>query len=123
MLPPNTPELALQASHQLKENIVITGVRARMNYRGKKMRFKVETPSGVSQQLFSVPAFNYGWQPHYLLDEPVSVNAGSTLHVIGALDNSESNPTNPDPDLEIRFGFNSWEEMFTGYFTFYQSLD
>ena len=44
-----------------------------MNYRGKKMRFEVEAPSGVSNQLFSVPAFNYGWQPHYLLDEPVTV--------------------------------------------------
>ena len=123
VLPPNTPELALQASHLLEENIVITGVRARMNYRGKKMRFVVEAPSGVSQQLLSVPAFNYGWQPHYLLDIPVFANAGSTLRVIGALDNSESNPTNPDPDLEIRFGFNSWEEMFTGYFTYYQSFD
>ena len=123
VLPPNTPELALQASHLIDENIVITGVRARMNYRGKRMRFMVETPSGVSQQLFSVPAFNYGWQPHYLLDAPVSVKAGSTLHVIGALDNSKSNPTNPAPDLEIKFGFNSWEEMFTGYFTYYPSLD
>ena len=81
------------------------------------------SPSGVSQQLFSVPAFNYGWQPHYLLDKPVSVSAGSTLRVAGALDNSVSNPTNPDPDLEIPFGFNSWEEMFTGYFTYYQSFD
>ena len=123
VLPPNTPELALQASHLLDENIMITGVRARMNYRGKKMRFEVEAPSGISTQLFSVPAFNYGWQPHYLLNDPVSVSAGSTLRVTGALDNSASNPTNPDPDLEIPFGFNSWEEMFTGYFTYFQSLD
>ena len=123
VLPPNTSEFALQASHSLDENIVITGVRARMNYRGKKMRFEVEAPSGVSNQLFSVPAFNYGWQPHYLLDEPVTAIAGSTLRVTGALDNSESNPTNPDPNLEIPFGFNSWEEMFTGYFTYHQSLD
>lgn len=123
VLPPNTPEFALQASHSLDENIVITGVRARMNYRGSRMRFEIEAPSGVSQQLFSVPAFNYGWQPHYLLDKPVFVSAGSTLRVAGALDNSESNPTNPDPDLEIPFGFNSWEEMFTGYFTYYQSFD
>ena len=123
VLPPNTPEFTLEASHSLDENIVITGVRARMNYRGSRMRFEVEAPSGVSQQLFSVPAFNYGWQPHYLLDEPVFVSAGSTLRIAGALDNSESNPTNPDPNLEIPFGFNSWEEMFTGYFTYYQSLD
>ena len=94
-----------------------------MNYRGKKMRFMVEAPDGSTQQLLSVPAYNYGWQPHYLLDTPVAVSAGSKLHVIGAFDNSESNPTNPDPSLEIKFGLNSWEEMFTGYFTYHRSLD
>jgi hypothetical protein len=45
------------------------------------------------------------------------------VHVIGALDNSVSNPTNPDPSLEIKFGLNSWEEMFTGYFTYHPALD
>jgi len=47
------------------------------------------------------------------------VAAGSTLRVIGAFDNSLSNPSNPDPSKEVTFGLESWEEMFTGYFTFY----
>ena len=72
------------------------------------------------KELFSVPAYNNGWQPHYLLDQAESVQAGSTLRVIGAFDNSASNPSNPDPNKEVTFGLESWEEMFTGYFTFYE---
>jgi hypothetical protein len=87
------------------------------------MKFVVADPDGSEEVIFSVPAYNYGWQPHYKLEQPLSIAAGSTLRVVGALDNSISNPTNPDPDKEITSGFNSWEEMFTGYFTYYQKVD
>ena len=118
-LPANTPNFPQQASHVFSHAAMITGVRARMNYRGKKMKFLVETAAGVQTEIFSVPAYNYGWQPHYVLDEPIEIAAGSRVIVKGALDNSVSNPTNPDPDRVISFGLESWEEMFAGYFSFY----
>ncbi len=123
VLPPNTPEFPQEASHVFDQDIVLTGVRARMNYRGKKMKFIAESPSGSRETILSVPAYNYGWQPHYELDQPISLPAGTRVHVVGALDSSESNPTNPDPSLEIRYGLNSWEEMFTGYFTYHPATD
>lgn len=119
VLPPNANDFELQAEQQVEQDIVVTGVRARMNFRGKRMKFVVENPDGRIRELFSVPAYNYGWQPDYLLDEAAPVVAGSTLRVIGAFDNSISNPSNPDPGKEVTFGLESWEEMFTGYFTFY----
>jgi hypothetical protein len=119
LLPPNANDFELQAEQQVEQGIVVTGVRARMNFRGKRMKFVVENPEGLTRELFSVPSYNYGWQPDYLLDEAEPVAAGSTLRVIGAFDNSLSNPSNPDPDKEVTFGLESWEEMFTGYFTFY----
>ena len=123
VLPPNKPNFELEAEHVVSQDIVVTGVRARMSFRGKKMKFVVADPDGNEEVIFSVPAYNYGWQPHYKLEQPLSIAAGSTLRVVGALDNSISNPTNPDPDKEITSGFNSWEEMFTGYFTYYQKVD
>ena len=119
LLPPNENDFELQAEQQVEQDITVTGVRARMNFRGKRMKFVVENPQGQIRELFSVPAYNYGWQPDYLLDEAEPVAAGSTLRVIGAFDNSISNPSNPDPNKEVIFGLESWEEMFTGYFTFY----
>lgn len=119
VLPPNDHDFELQAEHRLEQDAIITGVRARMNFRGKRMKFVVENPDGQVKELFSVPAYNYGWQPHYELEEAESVAAGSILRVLGAFDNSISNPSNPDPDKEVTFGLESWEEMFTGYFTYY----
>lgn len=119
LLPPNVNDFELQAEQKIEQDIVVTGVRARMNFRGKRMKFVVENPAGQVRELFSVPAYNYGWQPDYLLEEAEPVAAGSTLRVIGAFDNSISNPSNPDPDKVVTFGLESWEEMFTGYFTFH----
>jgi len=123
VLPPNEHNYEMHAEHVFEEDVVVTGVRARMNYRGKKMKFAVEMSDGSLKEFFSVPAYNYGWQPHYLLDQPELVPAGSKVHVIGAFDNSISNPSNPDPSKEITFGLESWDEMFTGYFTYYKPVE
>lgn len=123
ILPPEVADFPQQASHVFEEAVVLTGLRARMNYRGKKMKFVAQYPDGSSETLLSVPAYNYGWQPHYVLNTPRRLPAGTRVQVIGALDNSASNPTNPDPTLEIKYGLNSWEEMFTGYFTFHPAMD
>ena len=105
----------------LESAVQLTAVRSRMNFRGKKMKFTLETPDGAMQDIFSIPAYNYGWQPNYTLDQPQAIPVGSIVHVIGAFDNSLSNPFNPDPTQEVQFGLNSWEEMFTGYLTFYKT--
>lgn len=118
-IPANTADFPQQASHQFEEAVVITGVRARMNYRGKRMKFLAESPSGERTEIFSVPAYNYGWQPHYILEEPVNLSPGSRVIVEGAFDNSVSNPTNPNPESAVGFGLESWEEMFAGYFTYH----
>lgn len=120
-LPADVANFPLSAETKIEADIIVTGVRARMSYRGKKMRFVSVDPNGGERILFSVPAYNYGWQPHYVFDEPVAIAAGSRLRVEGALDNSLSNPTNPDPSRAVAWGLESWEEMFTGYFTYYET--
>ena len=92
-LPPNEHNHPMQAEHVFEEEVVLTGVRARMNYRGKKMKFAIEESDGSLREIFSVPAYNYGWQPHYILEQPEVLPAGTRVHVIGAFDNSLT--TNP----------------------------
>jgi hypothetical protein len=41
---------------------------------------------------------------------------GTKIECIGWFDNSPNNPRNPDPNAEVRFGEQSWEEMMVGYF-------
>lgn len=120
-LPANEQEIPMQASHRFDQSVVITGVRARMNERGKRMKFTLERPDGAIEELLSIPAYNYAWQPHYVLAEPVLAPAGSQVHVIGAFDNSVSNPFNPDPNQSVGSGVDAESEMFTGYFTYYKA--
>ena len=121
IIPPQVADFPLHVEHAFDQDVVITGLRVRMHYRGKRMKFAVDEPDGSLREILSVPAYNYGWQPHYRLSEPVLVPAGAKVHVIGAFDNSESNPLNPDPDKEVGFGVDSWDEMFTGYFTYHSA--
>lgn len=118
-VPAQDNNFELSSTYQFDREVVVLGVRAHMHYRGKKMKFSAKLPGGDDMEIFSVPAYNYGWQPHYLLSEPVTLPAGSVIEVSGALDNTASNPTNPNPDAEVPFGIYSWEEMFTGYWSFY----
>lgn len=120
VIEPYDPNHAMEASYQFERPVVVTSVRARMNFRGKKMKFALETADGKQRDVLSIPAYNYGWQPHYHLSEAVELAAGDTVHVRGAFDNSYSNPFNPDPSEEVRFGLQSYDEMFTGYVTYYE---
>lgn len=120
VIEPYDPNHAMQASYQFEKPVVVTSVRARMNFRGKKMKFAVETRDGKQTDVLSIPAYNYGWQPHYHLSEDLHLEAGDIVHLRGAFDNSYSNPFNPDPSEEVRFGLESYDEMFTGYVTYYE---
>jgi peroxiredoxin len=118
-LPANTADFPQQASHVFDEEVALIAVRARMNQRGKRMKFSKQALDGSEISILSVPAYNYGWQPNYLLSEPVILSAGESIVVSGGFDNSVSNPNNPDPDKVVPFGLESWEEMFSGYVTYY----
>ncbi|MDT8427195.1 MAG: hypothetical protein RQ757_00340 [Pseudomonadales bacterium] len=122
-IPANDPDFQVVAEQVFTEDVVITGVRARMNYRGKKMKFSVEQADGSLRDFFSIPAYNYGWQPHYILDEPLVLAAGRRVQISGAFDNSVSNPANPDPDKVVYSGVESEQEMFTGYLSYHRLMD
>ena len=92
-----------------------------MHFRGKDMKFSAEYPDGRVEDLLSVPNYSYAWQPTYLLDEHKYLPAGTKLLVTGAFDNSQYNTANPDPDKQVTFGLQSWEEMFMGYWTYYEA--
>jgi hypothetical protein len=118
-IPPHDQDYETQAAYVFDEDVVVTGLRAHMHFRGKDMKFSVEEPNGTMRDLLSVPAYSYAWQPTYLLQEPEFIPAGTKVHVTGAFDNSEHNPANPDPSKELTFGLQSWDEMFIGYWTYH----
>jgi hypothetical protein len=82
------------------------------------MKYVAEYPDGTSEVLLSVPKYDFNWQFNYQLAEPVLLPAGTKLYARGAMDNSDRNPYNPDPDKPVRFGLQTMHEMFFGFTTY-----
>ncbi|HEY3899984.1 MAG TPA: hypothetical protein VGM54_15355 [Chthoniobacter sp.] len=68
-----------------------------------------------SETLLSFPRFDFNWQTSYRLAQPLRVPTGTKIICSGAFDNSDKNPSNPDPTKTVRWGQQSWDEMFIGY--------
>ena len=120
-IPPFAGNHAASAEYVFAEDVVVTGLRPHMHFRGKDMKLSAELPDGSITELLSVPNYSYAWQPTYALEEPVNLPAGTMVHVTGTFDNSEYNPANPDPSKELSFGLQSWDEMFIGYWTYHSA--
>ena len=72
--------------------------------------------------LLSVPNYNFNWQRTYVLKEPRKLPAGTQVHVRNAWDNSPYNPHNPDPTKTIRWGEQTFEEMFFATLGYYRLM-
>ncbi len=68
-------------------------------------------PDGRSDNIFNVPAYDFDWQMPYVLTEPLSVPAGTIAEFIGVWDNSADQDGNPDPNVTVRGGFKTRDEM------------
>jgi hypothetical protein len=86
-----------------------------MHHRGKRFRYEAHYPDGTREVLLSVPRYDFNWQTFYMLRTPRAIPAQTKIVMTGAFDNSARNPANPDPSKEVRWGHQSWDEMFIGY--------
>jgi peroxiredoxin len=117
-IPPGDRHHAVEASRGLVKDSLIYSLSPHMHYRGASMRFVAEYPDGRSEVLLSVPQYDLDWQRTYHLATPKAVPAGTKIRVQGVYDNSATNPDNPDPTKAVRFGEQSWDEMFIGYLVY-----
>ena len=76
------------------------------------MNFEAEFKNGRRQALLSVPNYNFNWQRTYVFEEPLKLPAGSRVHIRNAWDNSRFNPYNPDPQKTVKWGDQTFDEMF-----------
>ena len=89
-----------------------------MHWRGKSFRYELIYPDGRTRTILSVPRWDFNWQTHYTFTTPLRVPAGTRLRAIAHWDNSPYNPYNPDPDAEVRWGLQTWDEMMVGWVTY-----
>ena len=116
-IPPNQREHPNRGSYTVGKDVVLFRMFPHMHYRGKSMKFEAHYPDGKKEVLLSVPNYHFNWQRGYVLEEPKHLPAGTKIVVTGAWDNSEMNPSNPDPSKAVFYGNQSWNEMFNAFFT------
>jgi len=75
-------------------------------------------PDGRTQTLLNVPRFDFNWQLHYELEEPLKIPAGSKMIAVAHYDNSLKNRYNPAPQKEVFWSEQSWDEMFIPWFEY-----
>lgn len=114
-IPPYTADYPVEAKFVFDQDAVLHALLPHMHYRGSRASFEAHYPDGRSEMLLSVPRYHFNWQRLYDLRTPRPIPAGTEILVRGAFDNSRSNPANPDPAKSVRWGQQSWDEMFIGY--------
>jgi hypothetical protein len=116
-IPAQAKDHEMELVTYVKEDADIYSLMPHMHFRGKRMKFTARYPDGTEELILSVPAYSFNWQLAHELEEPLRVPAGTQIHAVGAFDNSSQNAFNPDPNSEINWGEQSWEEMFMGFYS------
>lgn len=114
-IPPGHPEFPVSAETRARLDVTLHAMAPHMHYRGKHVRYTAHYPDGAVETLLSVPDYRFDWQTQYRLAEPRRLPRGTRIVCEGAFDNSPANPYNPDPAATVRFGDQTYEEMFIGY--------
>ncbi|MEZ5936912.1 MAG: hypothetical protein R3C52_01680 [Hyphomonadaceae bacterium] len=79
--------------------------------RGKSVELTAIAPDGTTSTLLSLPKYDFNWQRDYDPIEPLFIKAGTKLVAKWTYDNSEYNPANPDPTIDVTWGEQTHEEM------------
>ena len=113
-IPANTKAYTASTSRTFDRDVLIYDLTPHSHFRGKASNFVAKYPDGKEEVLLSVPKYDFNWQTTYTFSTPKALPKGTTLIHSTTYDNSAQNKANPDPNIEVRWGEQSWEEMLYG---------
>jgi hypothetical protein len=114
-IPPFASDWSITGVTTFHEDVMLHALWPHMHLRGRDMKFSMVAPEGRETILLSVPKYDPFWQATYELREPLVLPPGTTLRAVAHYDNSAANRRNPAPNEEVRWGWQTWEEMFYPY--------
>lgn len=101
---------------RLPKQGVLLSVAPHMHYRGKSFMLKTIDKSGNSQTALEVPHYDFNWQHSYRFKEPLDFSNISEINFTATFDNSDGNPFNPNPEISVFWGDQTFEEMAVAFF-------
>ena len=118
MIPAGAPSYSASREYTFEEDVELLRFMPHMHLRGKAALYEVTYPDGRHETLLHVPDYKFNWQHSYRFADPPLIPAGSVLRFTLWGDNSENNPANPDPSVDVRWGRPTHAEMSQGYMSF-----
>jgi mono/diheme cytochrome c family protein len=109
-IPARDPNWETRTEIVFKQDAELVWFLPHMHLRGKDMTYRLTYPSGESRTLLSVK-YDFDWQLGYELESPIAAPRGTKLEVTAHFDNSVNNRFNPNPNRDVWWGDQTWEEM------------
>ena len=114
-IPPGDPNYRVDAAAVVQQPARLLRMIPHMHQRGRTFEYRLADADGPAEVLLRVPRYDFQWQHAYALAQPVTLKPGSRVECTGWFDNSPNNPWNPNPNVEVHWGDQSWDEMMVGY--------
>lgn len=115
ILPAGAADVAVPTAIQFEQDVHLTALFPHTHLRGKSWDYKIVYPDGHTETVLPVPHYDFNWQTYYIFATPLAVPKGSKLEAVARYDNSANNASNPDPNKEVHWGEQTWDEMqYTG---------
>jgi hypothetical protein len=115
VIPPGAPDFRVEVHGSLPNDAVLLSFFPHMHLRGKRFEYNILHPGSAPETLLRVN-YDFYWQLSYRLLHPLPLRAGTVLQAVAWYDNSKNNPHNPDPDVAVRWGDQTYDEMMVGFF-------
>jgi hypothetical protein len=116
VIPPREDDYRVEVSGTLPNDCTLLSFFPHMHLRGKRFEYNILNPDGSVQETLLRVEYHFHWQLSYKLAQPRFLKAGTRLQAVAWYDNSDENPHNPDPNVEVRWGGQTYEEMMVGFF-------
>jgi len=123
-IPANTKAYTNDATYKFDREVLVYSLHPHAHFRGAAAEFVAQYPDGREEILLNVPRYEFNWQTTYELKKPIVLPAGTAVKYSMTYDNSTQNKANPDPNREVPWGQQTWDEMLFGVIRFrYLTLD
>jgi mono/diheme cytochrome c family protein len=115
VIPPGVDDFRVEVHGSLPNDATLLGFFPHMHLRGKRFEYNILRGDKTVETLLRVN-YHFHWQMTYRLAEPRPLRAGTVLQAVAWYDNSRRNPHNPDPEVSVRWGDQTDDEMMVGFF-------
>lgn len=115
-IPANDPNYEVHSQVTFEQDAQLVWLQPHMHLRGKDFEYRLVYPTGASETALKVPNYSFSWQLGYDEAKPVYLPKGTRMECTAHFDNSINNPNNPNPNVMVKWGDQSWEEMMIGWF-------